>query len=119
MPTHTHSYTSPLHLLTATPLSLTHPHSYTYEFAPVYTLMEEEVLATMRRLVGWSTGDGLFVPGASIANLYGLLVARYHRFPEVREKGTRHLPQMVIFTSSQVSVLRAGESRLGDGGGGD
>uniref|UniRef100_A0A8C3KBB0 CSAD n=1 Tax=Calidris pygmaea TaxID=425635 RepID=A0A8C3KBB0_9CHAR len=36
---------------------------YTYEIAPVFVLMEEVVLAKLRELVGWSSGDGIFAPG--------------------------------------------------------
>lgn len=39
------------------------PGRYTYEIAPVFVLMEEEVLKTLRALVGWSSGDGVFCPG--------------------------------------------------------
>ena len=47
---------------------------HTYEVAPVFTLAEVEVLAKFARIVGGSyagSHDGLFVPGGSIANLYG------------------------------------------------
>ena len=36
---------------------------FTYEAAPVFTLMEEVVLTRMRGLVGWADGDGIFAPG--------------------------------------------------------
>lgn len=36
---------------------------YTYEIAPVFVLMEEEVLKKLRALVGWNSGDGVFCPG--------------------------------------------------------
>ena len=36
---------------------------YTYEMAPVLTLIEMEVLERMRALIGWSDGDGIFTPG--------------------------------------------------------
>lgn len=32
---------------------------YTYEIAPVFVLMEEEVLKKLRALVGWNSGDGV------------------------------------------------------------
>lgn len=52
----------------------TNTNAHTYEVAPVFTLAEIEVLAKMARVVGGAyaqTHDGLFVPGGSIANLYG------------------------------------------------
>lgn len=51
---------------------------YTYEVAPVFTLVEKTVLKTMRLLVGWETGDGIFCPGGSIANGIGINIARFN-----------------------------------------
>ena len=38
---------------------------FTYEVAPVFTLMEDIVLERMRTVIGWpaGTGDGIFTPG--------------------------------------------------------
>jgi glutamate/tyrosine decarboxylase-like PLP-dependent enzyme len=60
------------------------PSVYTYEVAPVFTLMEETVLQEMRRIVGFTDGDGLFAPGGSMANGYGVSCARYYKFPKVK-----------------------------------
>jgi hypothetical protein len=73
--------------------------------APVFNLMEKEVLKKMRELIGWSRGSGIFAPGGSLSNLYGLMAARYHRFPESKTRGCAHLPQMAIFASCEVSFL--------------
>uniref|UniRef100_A0A8C0N3S5 Uncharacterized protein n=1 Tax=Canis lupus familiaris TaxID=9615 RepID=A0A8C0N3S5_CANLF len=54
----------------ARPASCPSPGRYTYEIAPVFVLMEEEVLKKLRALVGWSSGDGVFCPGGSISNMY-------------------------------------------------
>jgi len=45
---------------------------YTYEVAPVFTMMELEVFERMRNIIGFpeGQGDGLFCPGGSIANGY-------------------------------------------------
>lgn len=62
------------------------PSVYTYEVSPVFTLMEETVLKEMRKIVGWKNGegDGIFCPGGSVANGYGISCARYKFFPEVK-----------------------------------
>uniref|UniRef100_A0A0K8W9X2 Cysteine sulfinic acid decarboxylase n=1 Tax=Bactrocera latifrons TaxID=174628 RepID=A0A0K8W9X2_BACLA len=63
------------------------PSVYTYEVAPIFTLMEETVLAEMRRIVGFPNdgyGDGIFCPGGSIANGYGISCARYKYAPETK-----------------------------------
>lgn len=36
---------------------------YTFEVAPVFTLMEQSVLNKMSKLVGFQNGDGIFCPG--------------------------------------------------------
>lgn len=36
---------------------------FTYEVAPVFTLMEDVVLQRMLDKVGWEDGDGVFAPG--------------------------------------------------------
>ncbi|XP_075580983.1 LOW QUALITY PROTEIN: cysteine sulfinic acid decarboxylase [Pelecanus crispus] len=78
---------------------------YTYEIAPVFVLMEEVVLAKLRELVGWSSGDGISLPGyrprGSISNMYAMNVARFHRFPESRQKGSWALPRLALFASRE------------------
>lgn len=62
------------------------PSVYTYEVSPVFSLMEEQVLTEMRRIVGYidGEGDGLFCPGGSIANGYGINCARHYACPDVK-----------------------------------
>ena len=60
---------------------------YTYEIAPVFVLMQEEVLKKLQALVGWSSGDGVFCPGGSISNMYAVNLARYQRYPDCKQRG--------------------------------
>lgn len=62
------------------------PSVYTYEVAPVFTLMEEVVLRELRKIVGFPNGDGdgIFAPGGSIANGYAISCARYKCMPDVK-----------------------------------
>lgn len=63
------------------------PSVYTYEVSPVFTLMEETVLREMRKIVGFSVdgeGDGIFVPGGSMANGYAISCARFKAMPDVK-----------------------------------
>jgi len=43
--------------------------------------------------------DGIMCPGGSMSNMYGMVLARYKKAPEVKEKGVNHLPPLVCFTS--------------------
>lgn len=62
------------------------PSVYTYEVSPVFVLMEEVVLREMRTIVGWhdGKGDGLFSPGGSMSNGYGINCARFNCLPDVK-----------------------------------
>lgn len=62
------------------------PSVYTFEVAPVMTIMEETVLTEMRKFLGYpdGKGDGIFCPGGSIANGYAINCARFYAFPEVK-----------------------------------
>jgi glutamate/tyrosine decarboxylase-like PLP-dependent enzyme len=71
----------------------------TYEAAPVFTLMERQVLARLAALAGWSMHEGLFVPGGSFSNLYALQLARLRIDPDARERG-HDGAALVAFTSA-------------------
>lgn len=77
------------------------PSVYTYEVSPVFSLMEEEVLREMRKIVGWKDGrgDGIFCPGGSMANGYAINIARHYKYPELKKTGLSGLPRLVVFTS--------------------
>lgn len=73
---------------------------YTYEIAPVFTLMEREVYDHFRKRLGWENADGMMTPGGSFGNILGIQLARYHAFPEVKQKGIQHLPPLKIMVSN-------------------
>ena len=60
---------------------------YTYEVAPVATLIEKEMIALMNTFAGYTNGDGIFVTGGSNANLMAMFSARNREFPEGRVNG--------------------------------
>ncbi|XP_070690847.1 acidic amino acid decarboxylase GADL1-like [Pempheris klunzingeri] len=78
------------------------PSLYTYEVAPVFTLMEDAVLRKMTELIGWEEGgDGIFNAGGSMSNMYAVNLARYHHCPDIKEVGLSAAPRLVIFTSQE------------------
>ncbi|ELU00176.1 hypothetical protein CAPTEDRAFT_151334 [Capitella teleta] len=85
---------------------------FTYEIAPVFTLMEDIVLTKLREHIGWPNGhgDGIFAPGGAISNLYAVAVARHTKIPDSKVKGMTGQPRLVMFTSemSHFSIKRAG-----------
>lgn len=51
-------------------IALTMIKRYTYEVAPVFTLMENEVIKTVCKQFGFGDGgDGIFSPGGSLSNM--------------------------------------------------
>ncbi|CAH4027522.1 unnamed protein product [Pieris brassicae] len=82
---------------------------YTYEVAPVFTLIEDKMLNHILKLFGIPDGDGIFSPGGSISMLYAMVAARFKAFPEVKSKGIRNLPEMVMYSSESChySIMKA------------
>lgn len=61
-------------------VSVLNANSHTFEVAPVFTLMETELLKKFSNIIGGDFAgkcEGLFVPGGSISNLYALQLARF------------------------------------------
>ncbi|KAF6200313.1 hypothetical protein GE061_006616 [Apolygus lucorum] len=75
--------------------------AYTHEVAPVFSLSEREVIKASLKLVNFKDGDGIFSPGGSISNMYGIVVSRYKKFPNVKQTGLFSLPPLVLFTSQE------------------
>ena len=72
---------------------------FTYEVAPVFTLMEFELFEHMRKRIGWDAIDATMCPGGSFANIMGLHMSRNKLHPGFNKKGIRGSKPMKIFTS--------------------
>jgi len=66
--------------------------AYTYETAPIFTMIEKEVISTVAKIVYGeeksTSCDGIMVPGGSISNLNALHVARQHFIAKMRKSTT-------------------------------
>lgn len=67
--------------------------------ASCFTLMEKEVYEHFRKILEWEQVDGIMAPGGSFGNFIAIHTARFHAFPEVKEKGIQHLPPLRIMVS--------------------
>ena len=81
---------------------------YTFEVAPSFLVLEEEVFYRMREYFGWnegSRGEGMFCPGGSLSNFYGMNLARYwacrRAGVDIKRDGMRAAPDLVAFVSDQ------------------
>jgi glutamate/tyrosine decarboxylase-like PLP-dependent enzyme len=89
--------------------SLLNSSMYTYEVAPLATLMEVELIGKLNSFIGFEEGEGIFCTGGSNANMIGVLCARDRAFSESRAQGLRRDDQPVMFVSDQAhySFLKA------------
>lgn len=73
---------------------------FTYEGSPLFTLMENFVIREIANLFGYpKESEGVFSPGGSVANAYAMNIARYNRFPEIKESGMYVIRNLVVFVS--------------------
>eukprot|EP00928_Gymnodinium_smaydae_P083234 TRINITY_DN66473_c0_g1_i1.p1 TRINITY_DN66473_c0_g1~~TRINITY_DN66473_c0_g1_i1.p1 ORF type:complete len:535 (+),score=88.60 TRINITY_DN66473_c0_g1_i1:37-1641(+) len=91
----------PIGLLGSYVTATTAGNCHTFEVAPVYTMTENAVIKKLLEVAGYpEDGDGLFVPGGSISNMYGMHLARFRAFPQVKTEGLSSCPTLVAFTST-------------------
>lgn len=71
-------------------------------------MMENSIIEYVLQLAGWPNGEGIFAPGGSISNMYGLICARFKIEPDFKSKGMYCAEKpLVAFTSEEVSYLKA------------
>ncbi len=90
--------------------ALTNTSMATYEVAPVATLIEKKITKKMCDLFGFSQGEGIFVTGASNANMLSLLAARNKFFPQTKSKGLAKCdsqPALFISDQAHYSFMKA------------
>ncbi|MBF0187533.1 MAG: glutamate decarboxylase [Magnetococcales bacterium] len=100
--------------------ALSNASMYTYEIAPVATLMEQELIRIMADLAGFRGGNGILTTGGSNANAIALLTARNLAFPETKSEGMSGVGRLVAFISDQahysflkaVNLVGLGENNL-------
>jgi glutamate/tyrosine decarboxylase-like PLP-dependent enzyme len=80
----------------------------TYLYAPVFTLMEIEVLQKVREVVGYDSGrgDGMFISDRGQATCMAISLALKNKYPDIKEKGFQGVgsPRAVFFVSEGVSL---------------
>lgn len=72
---------------------------YTYEVAPVATMIEREMINLMNSYSGYNQGDGVFLTGGSNANLVAMFSARNHKIPASRFDGIDRNKHLTAFVS--------------------
>jgi glutamate/tyrosine decarboxylase-like PLP-dependent enzyme len=81
--------------------ALANTSMYTYEVAPVATVIETEMITLMNDFAGYKNGDGIFLSGGSNSNLVAMFSARNRAFPEGRLKGYDRNLKLTAFVNEQ------------------
>ncbi|XP_058446350.1 cysteine sulfinic acid decarboxylase-like [Malaya genurostris] len=82
---------------------------FTFEAAPVFSLVESAVVNFFLKLCGLEDGEGMFTPGGSIANMYAIAMARHKILPQNKSQGMYGQKPLKIFTSqdSHYSITKS------------
>jgi glutamate/tyrosine decarboxylase-like PLP-dependent enzyme len=81
--------------------TLTNTSMYTYEVAPLATVIETQMIRLMNTYTGYTEGDGIFVSGGSNANLVAMFSARNRMVPESRFEGFDRNLKLTAFVNEQ------------------
>lgn len=81
--------------------ALANSSMYTYEVAPVASLIEMELIEKVQKLIGYQNGDGTFLTGGSNANLIAMFSARNKVLPQIKTAGLYDCKPLVAFVSDQ------------------
>jgi sulfinoalanine decarboxylase len=96
--------------------AVTNASMYTYEVAPVGTLMELEVIRKMNQHIGWIDGEGSLLTGGSNTNLVAMLLARNEKFPSIKENGISSVGIISGFVSERAHYsMQKGANAIGIG----
>ena len=88
-------------------------NGHTFECSPVASTLESDLLAKVAAVVGGRYAeqghDGIFVPGGSISNTYGMHLARARADPDSSTRGHSGGPRLVAYVSAAAhySFLKA------------
>ncbi|MFK8184860.1 MAG: aspartate aminotransferase family protein [Phormidesmis sp.] len=84
---------------------------YTYEVAPIATLIEQALIAKMGQLVGFDNPGGQFTTGGSNGNLMAMAMARHQAIPHIKQAGLGDHPQLIAFVSQEAhySFIKAAQ----------
>lgn len=90
--------------------ALTNTSMYTYEVAPVATLLEKKMVDYLSHLIWQEKADGTMTSGGTASNLQALMVARNHAFKDIKKNGVLRLEKKPIFmaaSNAHYSIKRA------------
>jgi len=83
-------------------IALLNTSMYTYEVAPVFSLIEKKVVENLgEKIWGIGNGDGVFTAGGSMSNMNALFLARQNYQEQIKQQGLFNEKPFAIFVSEQ------------------
>lgn len=79
---------------------------YTYKAAGAQVGVEKEMVNWVLNLLDWTSGNGTFVAGGSLANFKGMLMARDAKFPESKDVGVNKVMRVYTSQDSHYSIAK-------------
>ncbi|MDJ0705741.1 MAG: aminotransferase class V-fold PLP-dependent enzyme [Leptolyngbyaceae cyanobacterium MO_188.B28] len=92
--------------------SATNTSMYTYEVAPVATLIEKTLMAKLGELIGFAEPDGQFTTGGSNGNFMALAMARHRAFPTLKHQGMANSSHLIALVSADAHYSFAKAAHL-------
>ena len=94
--------TQPISFLADIIIAMLNTSMYTYEVAPVFSLIEKEIITNLgERVWGKNQGDGVFTAGGSLSNMNALFLARQNYLEKTKQTGLFGVKPFSIFVSEQ------------------
>lgn len=94
--------TQPISFLADIIIAMLNTSMYTYEVAPIFSLIEKEIITNLgERVWGKDQGDGVFTAGGSMSNMNALFLARQNYLEKIKQTGLFSVKPFSIFVSEQ------------------
>ncbi len=90
--------------------AFTNTSMYTYEVAPIATLLEHKMVKYLSGLIWPEGGEGLMTSGGAASNLQALFLARAKAIPSSKSRGLTHLdtrPVILVANNAHYSIGRS------------
>lgn len=90
--------------------AVTNTSMYTFEVAPVATLLEHQMIKELSNLIWKSEGEGVMTSGGSASNLQALMLARNTKLAGAKKKGLlfqERTPVILAAINAHYSIKRA------------
>lgn len=87
-------------------VSMLNTSMYTYEMAPVFSIMETIISKKVLSKFNIPNGDLLMLPGGSMCNMYAIHLAQYYKYKDYNKKGCNKKRYILISDKAHYSFIK-------------